>query len=49
VVVHAKPLPQEVAEQVRVPQALLTGVLHAAPSPPHFGKVQQVPGMVLSG
>jgi hypothetical protein len=49
VVVHPKPLPHEVAEQVRAPQELLTCVLHAAPSPPHAGNVQQVPGMVLSG
>jgi hypothetical protein len=41
---HWRPVPHEVEEQVRVPQELLTVVLHAAPSlPPQVGSAQQVP------
>lgn len=41
---HWRPVPHEPDEQVRVPQALLTVVLHAAPSlPPQVGSAQHVP------
>lgn len=49
VVVHPKPLPQEVAEHVFEPQVLVTVVLHAAPSPPQVGSTQHVPGVLGSG
>ena len=48
-VVQPNPLPHEVAEQVREPQEFETVVLQAAPSPPHFGSAQQVPGVFGSG
>jgi hypothetical protein len=46
---HVSPLPQELAEQFREPQALLRVVLHGAPSPPHVGSSQQLPGAPLAG
>lgn len=42
-VVHARPLPQEVDEHVRDPQALDMVVLQPTPSPPQVGSAQQVP------
>ena len=48
-VLQASPLPHEVDEQVLVPQLLFTSVLHAAPTPPQVGSVQQEPGTVVSG
>jgi hypothetical protein len=49
VVVHPKPLPHEVSEQVFEPQALVTIVLQAAPLPPHVGSTQHAPGVFGSG